>query len=258
MKSGVKKFWSTIIPQGIWKKLFRASIQLVPPAYLAKNNFNSMWWSLQQLSDLGFKPNTVIDVGAYKGLWTTEVKNIFKDSKFLMVEAQPDKKDILEKLVNSDPRLNYEPSLAGNKDGEEQIFTVMKTGSSVYTQIYEGNAERSEITLKSKTLDTMINEHGLKGEFFLKLDVQGYEIEVLKGAENILKNTPAIILEASLLNYNSGAPLIDEIMAFLKDKNYLLFDICEFNRKSEDGVLNQVDLIFCKADWEIRDKVNFK
>ena len=257
MKGPVKKFWRSVVPQSLWKRLFKTSMQLIPAEFLATHGVSSMWWSIQNLKSLGYHPNTVVDVGAYKGEWTTNVLNTFSESKFLMIEAQPKLKEHLQKIAGKNNNVIFESTLVGSTENDMKEFTVMKTGSSVFEQTHEGKAERSKVKLNTKTLDSIVNEHQLKGDFFLKMDVQGYEIEVMKGAEELLKNTPVILLEASLLNYNSGAPLVDEIVSFLKDKGYLLFDICEFHRKSEDGVLNQVDLIFAKKDWSVRRKVNF-
>lgn len=257
MKPAVKRFWKGVVPQSVWRRLFKTSLQLVPDEFLAKNGVNSMWWSIENLKKLGFNPKTVIDVGAYKGNWTASVLGTFDSAKFLMIEAQPNLKDHLENRSKINDRVLFESTLVGAAANEKKEFTVMKTGSSVFEQTHEGRADRSKVELNSQTLDSLTSKLGLVGEYFLKMDVQGYEIEVMKGAEEVLKQTPIILLEASLLNYNRGAPLVDEIVSFLKEKGYLLFDICEFHRKSEDGVLNQVDLIFCKENWEGRKKANF-
>ena len=258
MKPIVKKIWKSILPKSTWRKILSASTQLVDSDELAKKGFNSMWWSIDNLKTLGFEPKTIVDVGAYKGEWTKQVKAIFDDSKFLMIEAQPDRATDLQKVESSHQNIFYEQMLAGPTDGEEKVFTVMKTGSSVFEENFDKNSNRKKITLISNTLDTILNKKELQGEYFLKMDVQGYELEVLKGAKNMLNDTPVILLESSLLNYNEGAPLIGEIFDFFNKQGYVLFDICEFHRKGEDGVLNQVDLLFCKKDWTIRKKVNFK
>lgn len=257
MKPIVKKFWETVLPKSAWRKILSASVQLVDSKYLAKKGFNSMWWSVENLKKLGFKPDVVIDVGAYKGDWTKNVKGIFDQSQFIMIEAQPERKTDLKKIESSSPNIFYEQTLAGPADDDEKVFTVMKTGSSVFEQTFEGKSSREKITLTSNTLDTILGRRNLTGEYFLKLDVQGYELEVLKGAKNTLQNTPLILLESSLLNFNEGAPLVGEIFDQLSDMGYLLFDICEFHRKSEDGALSQVDLMFSKKDWPIRKEVNF-
>lgn len=257
MKPLVKKFWKSVIPPSVWKRLFKTSLQLVPDDFLAKHGVNSMWWSIANLKALGYQPKTIIDVGAYKGEWTTSVAGIFDQSKFLMIEAQPNLKNHLATVASNNDQIIFESTLVGAAENDVKEFTVMKTGSSVFEQTHEGKADRNKVQLTTKTLDGIVKEHKLEGEFFLKMDVQGYEIEVMKGAPQVLENTPVILLEASLLNYNLGAPLVDEIIGFLKSKGYLLFDICEFHRKSEDGTLNQVDLIFCKEDWEGRKRVNF-
>jgi FkbM family methyltransferase len=87
----------------------------------------------------------------------------------------------------------------------------METGSSVLAELT--NVPREKIYLDMITLDQIAANHTELGQnILLKLDVQGYELEVLKGAEKVLQSTELVCMEVSLLNYNSGAPLMPEVI----------------------------------------------
>lgn len=258
MKPYIKKFWKSTVPQGIWKRLLRTSIQLVSAEDNAKNGVMSMWWSIENLKKLGYQPKTILDVGAFRGEWTENVKLIYPEASFLLIEAQPERAAGINSLINGESDMYFENSLVGAKDDDEIIFNVLKTGSSVFKQLHKTKTQGKTVSLHTKTLDTLVKRNNLEGDYFIKLDVQGYELEVLTGATHVLKQTEIVLMEVSLLNYNEGAPLLNEVIAFMKQTGFLAFDICEFHRKSEDGVLNQVDIIFIKENSSIRDAVNFK
>lgn len=80
----------------------------------------------------------------------------------------------------------------------------------------------------------------------LKLDVQGYELEVLKGSSQALRAADVVLMEASLVPINDGCPLIGEVMSFMYDHRFRVFDFCSQIRRA-DGVLWQTDLLFLKA-----------
>jgi hypothetical protein len=88
----------------------------------------------------------------------------------------------------------------------------------------------------------------------LKLDVQGFELEVLRGAEETMKRAEVILLELSLVRYNRTAPLFDEIVKFMKEHSFLAYDFCDFHRF--DDVVLQLDAFFVKENSPLR-KLDF-
>ena len=88
--------------------------------------------------------------------------------------------------------------------------------------------------------------------------MQGAEIDVLEGATATLQKTDFVLLEASLLNYNQGAPLIADLIAWLDKKDFVLFDICDQQRRNNNTTLVQADLLFSKRNSTVRKKVNFE
>src|SRR2546422_465251 len=97
----------------------------------------------------------------------------------------------------------------------------------------------------------------LPGRFFLKLDVQGYELEVLRGAERTLTATDVVLMEVSLLQYNAGAPLFAEVTAFMKAIGFVVYDICGQLRRAADEALFQADLLFVREDSTLRASKQF-
>ena len=70
----------------------------------------------------------------------------------------------------------------------------------------------------------------LQGPLLLKLDVQGFELEVLRGSRIALDAAEFVLLEVSTLNYNRGAPLVAEVLDFMNQRGFVLFDIADLSR----------------------------
>ena len=216
---------------------------------------NDMFGCIRNLKVLGFKPDVVVDIGAFKGDWTTRVLEIFNSAKFLMVEPQKSKELILTKLLKKNSNVLFAQTLLGDKKKDKVKFFEMESGSSIYEE--QTQVTRDIKYLEMTTLDDLVSEFQLKGKFFLKLDVQGAELDVLSGASNCLNDTEFILLEVSLLSYNKDGPLFAEVVSFLNSKGFVLFDICNQYRKS-DKTLFQVDLMFQNKKSPIREKIDFK
>lgn len=212
-----------------------------------------MFDRLRSLKELGYNPVYVIDVGAYIGEWTLRTKAVFPGATFLMIEPQYSKLAILNKIVTENANTLFANALVGKETKSKAAFYEMETGSSIYEELT--SHDRTVRFHDMTTLDQLVARYNLEDEIFLKLDVQGAEIDILKGAKNALENISFILLEASLLDYNNGAPLLAEVMRYMDEIGFVLFDICD-QRRVERSILFQVDLLFTKKRSVIRNKVN--
>lgn len=243
----LKFLGSHLIPAGTRLLLFRAAFALMPLDQKDKVrrffHIASLDTSLRNMKRLGFNPVTIVDVGAYEGNWTLLIKNLFPDSKVLMIEAQPEKDAILQSVKLRFPQdVIYDIAVLGAEDGKEIVFFELETGSSVL----EENSEVPRLAHKRKlaTLETVLDQNGWKTVDFLKLDVQGYELEVLKGAERILPSIEVILLEVSFLQVNHGAPLLAEVVEFMQRHSFRAYEVCSFIRRPLDNALWQSDILF--------------
>lgn len=232
--------------------------RLIPPSIKNKLKHQlgapDMFWSIKNLKYNGFNPSKIIDIGAYQGSWTEEVLTIFPESKFLMIEAMNSKENYLKKVVDKFPeKVSYEIGLLAAKKDIQVQFHQLETASSVLCEHTPTNAEVVEKC--TTTLDELSIERGFVGSEFLKLDTQGYEIEILRGGQNTLENAEVVLTEVSLIDIHQQCPLLKDMLVFMDDHNFQSYDICSFTRRPLDKALWQTDVIFVKRGSDlIRNK----
>ena len=230
--------------------LFKKVLRLVIPkqkVWEIKNrqNIPSMEWSLMNIKKLGFYPDFVIDVGAYDGEWTQMIKVIFPSAKVLMIEAQQDKEIALKAVTQKSPGTYFHIDLLGAESGKQVTFNVNSTVSSVLEEYKPNNFKKDLRGLQ--TLDNIIENYSKLGfPDFIKLDVQGYELEVLKGFSENLTHVQFVLCEVSLIEINKGCPLISDVIRFMDDIGFITYDICSFIRRPLDRALWQTDILFIK------------
>ncbi len=220
--------------------------KLLPPKY--KRNIKeqlgvpSLHWSLQNMKRLGFTPSFVVDIGAYEGYWTRDFLEVYPDTKILMLEAQSSKEEKLKAVCSDFSNAQYHIALLSPEDGKEFSFVESETASHITAEAVEGAKK-----LKGEALDQILERKQLPFPDFLKLDVQGFELEVLKGGSKSLAHTQFCILEVSLLDLD-GTPMMLEVMNYMDSKGFQAYDICQFMRRPLDKALYQIDLLFIKKD----------
>jgi FkbM family methyltransferase len=206
-----------------------------------------------RLAQLGFRPGGILDIGAYEGNWTRTVANVFQRVPILMIEAQEDKRRALDRVRADVPLVEYALCLLGDKDGAETTFNVMETGSSIYSE--NSDAPRRECRLTMRTLDAVLQQRPQLSEpLFVKLDVQGAELDVLRGGEAALKLSEIVQLEVAMMNYNAGAPEAIDVFQFMADRGFVVYDICGFVRPSP-SYLAQIDVLFVRKESALRRHV---
>ena len=87
---------------------------------------------------------------------------------------------------------------------------------------------------------------------FLKIDVQGYELEVLKGSEKSLDKIRVILAEVNLIDIHKNVPLLSDIVNWLNDRDWVAYDICGLTRRPLDQALWQADFIFVPRNSSFR------
>jgi FkbM family methyltransferase len=209
----------------------------VPPEELA----------YRRLRQKGFEPRSIIDIGAYEGNWTRLAHRVFPGVQTLMIEAQAGKVPFLEEVCRELPNVRFTSALLGPEAGRTIDFYEMETGSSVFPE--RSDVPRETVTLQMLTLDQVGGE--LDGPVFLKVDVQGAELEVLAGAPRLLERCEVIQLEVALVPYNEGAPTMLDVLRYMDERNFVPLDVSGFSRPN--GVdLAQMDILFVPKSSPLR------
>lgn len=197
---------------------------------------------LRHLAERGFRPAAIVDIGGYDGDWSRTARAIWPEARITICEANEVKRAGLERVA-SEIGADLHMALLGPDDDTEHVFHVMESGSSVYEE--NSPLPRARVVLRTRRLDTLLD--GARADF-LKLDVQGFELQVLRGATAALKSAQAVLLEVSLLRINAGAPLFAEVVAFMAERGFEVCDILEVHRRPLDQATNQVDVLFVPKD----------
>lgn len=194
---------------------------------------------LTQIQQDGLKINTVFDIGANKGTWSMPMKaGALKNSYFYLFEGNPEHEPYLLQT-----NLPYYIGILSNP-GRESVdyYTINGTGDSYYkenTPFYDG---KTPVTVPARTLESIVAECDLPIPSFIKIDTQGSEIDILRGAETILPKVDLVYLECPIGKYNIGAPNIQEYLEYMASQNFIPSDLLEIH--TADHVLIQVDIMF--------------
>lgn len=208
---------------------------------------------LTHAKKMGFMPATVIDGGAARGNWSKECSAVFPDARYLLIEPLAEYEKELKDAAGTIKRAAVVPLVLKSESGAV-AFNVHPDleGSSLFME--EGGVAVNGFTrtLPAGTLDTVIAENGADGPYLLKLDVQGAELDVLRGAEETLKNTEYVILETSLFAAYDNVPLLHEVVAFMAARGFVPYDILGLLYRPLDGALCQADVCFVKENGMFR------
>jgi FkbM family methyltransferase len=147
-------------------------------------------------------------------------------------------------------RYSLENRLLFHTSDVDRLFYVVQgtdclTGSSIYP---EKGRELTKCKHKTISIDDCFAAHRLDGaSAFIKMDIQGAELDCLQGADHALSNTVGILCEANILDYNQGSPSYHELDTYLAGKGFRLADIAG-SARLKDGRLNQLDLLYLPAN----------
>lgn len=201
--------------------------------------------------NLGFNPRAIYDIGGSNGSWTRATAKVFPEASYYLFEplanANPAYREGLNNLENNSAiKSQLYPMALGSSSGRISIGVSKSfVGSSVLaTEVNKFFPTNEEVDID--TLDNVIKDNSLPYPDLIKMDTQGYELEVLKGSPETLNHVEMILLESWVIrSYSGKTPLMIETMLWLAERGFFLLDLMgEYRNKS--GVLVAQDLLFVK------------
>ena len=178
----------------------------------------------------------ILDVGAHRGESLRSFdKNATKSYVYIGMEPNPDAYvdfiKVAEEIKSGLSEVHCLASAVGNKDGKVKFLKTNQSAVGGLLSPIQGLAERvptgdhliqEEFEVDLVTVDTLANRFNLDSIDVLKIDTEGYDLEVLKGADSLLeaKIPKVIITEVFFVPYRENQAYFWDIALFLENKGY--------------------------------------
>jgi FkbM family methyltransferase len=199
---------------------------------------------------------TFFDVGQNRGDYTQTLLELYPNAKIHGFEPNPFLTKDLQDRFNGYPNVYLNSFGLGKNKEKLQLFTTkenMKTGhGSIFKDVMKElhkNAQLEENEIELDTISNYCREQGITQVDFLKVDVEGNELSVLQGAEEILNQISVIQFEFNEMNIVSKSFLKDfyDLMPNFSFYRLLpkgLFPLEEYSSKCEVFIIHNIVAIY--------------
>ncbi len=202
----------------------------------------------------GYGVNVVLDVGANVGQSGKQLRNLGYQGRIISFEPLSSAYKLLTLSAKADGSWDTFNLALGDKSDNVIINIAGNSLSSSMLEMLPAHIKSlpnseyiAQEQVRMVTLDSIFDSLSLKGKkIYLKIDAQGFEENVIKGATNSLRLIDIIQLEMSLTPLYRGELLFPEMYALLCRKGYQMVSIEQGFSDSETGVLLQIDGIFSR------------
>lgn len=200
-----------------------------------------------------YKINLVFDIGANTGQYAKELLSFGYKGKIISFEPISDAYNKLKDTAkNNNNWVVAERCALGESDAEIEINITENSVSSSLLEVLPEHLEaapKSRITGKEKVklfrLDTIANKYISDNDIvLLKIDTQGYEENVLKGARETLKRAKGVEIELSLVKLFEGQKLYLELIEILTKEGFSLHSVEPAFTDKKTGRLLQINGLF--------------
>jgi FkbM family methyltransferase len=211
---------------------------------------------LSHVARLGFEPATVVDVGVAYG--TPELYEAFPRARLLMVEPLAEYEHALGEIARSRPGAEYVLAAAGAEPGRTVMNVHRAPALSSTLGHWRGQPrDGNEREVPVVRVDDLRDERGLPGPYVVKVDVEGGELGVLDGARHVLEETELVLLEVQLFEFLPGAPQLHDVVAYMKNRGFVVYDMFGGHLRPLDGALAMVNVAFVREDGRFRGSHEF-
>lgn len=217
---------------------------------------------LEDLKKRGLRCSSIMDVGANCAGWSIMAKKIFPQASFYLIEPQIEMKNALEDFCKKYKDSAYILAGVGSKSGVLTLTLWDDLAGSSF--LVDPDSELKKIgrqrDIEIVTIDQIIGSSHAKCPDIIKLDIQGFELEALKGAKETFGFTEVYILEVSLFSFSEvkGQPVFSDVIDFMLQRDYVVYDFGGFSRRPLDGALAQCDICFVKKNGFLRQSNDWK
>jgi len=206
----------------------------------------SMFRALQRCKKRGIQISSVIDVGASSGSWSKLCLNIYPKAFYLLIEAQPIRREQLESFKELVPNSNFCIAAAGDKNGKLYFDASEIEGGLASHSVIENISNLIEVD--SYSIDYLVERDNIVGPYLIKLDTHGFELPILEGAQKTLANSNLVIIESYNQKLTNDSLKFYELCTYMSKLGFEPIEIVDVSHRLYDHSLWQMDIFFIKND----------
>ncbi len=206
-------------------------------------------WFLEDIKARGFACRHVMDVGASDGSWSRSLLRVYPGASGLLVEPRPECVPALERFCAEHPGWSFVSTGVGAREGELPL-ALWDTSSTFLKRMV--SLANTTVKVPLVRCDSLFGPDAVYPDL-VKLDVEGFELEALSGADALLGRVDLLIIEVATFHFGTERPLARDIIAFLERRDYALYDVAGFIRRPYDGAIGLLDLVFARRGSSLTD-----
>lgn len=208
-------------------------------------------WKYQWNIVCDYNINTVLDIGANTGQFAQMIHELLPTAKIISFEPLKECFEELQKNMTNIPSSVAVNMALGDCESNTQINKCMFTPSSslmdmtdTHKKAWPHTAEHQTEEIIIKRLDDITSEIPYDGPTLIKMDVQGFELKVIKGGLDTLSNVLLVAIETSFVELYKNQPLFDEIYIAMRELGFSYIGNVGELKDPKNGYVLSVDALF--------------
>jgi len=206
---------------------------------------------ISRLKRANISPRTIIDLGANIGQFAVAAANLFDSAKIFSIEPDPRTADQLKQNLDAYKQAAVIVAAVGDSVGSAEFFvnkdaqvsSMLKLGKERVRE-FPQSIIVEKITVPVTTLDTLFHDHDLDQPILVKIDVQGFEDRVIRGAKEFLKSTEWVVMEVSFADLYEGERDFKSLLELMDENGFQFIRPLNYHFSPFSGQIIEMDALF--------------
>jgi FkbM family methyltransferase len=197
--------------------------------------------------------NTVIDVGSHRGEFASAARAMLPHARIYCFEPLPDCVEHLHRIARRDSAMQVFAAALGNRSGPMTFYRSSFSESSsalvmtdLHRTAFPWTAGSTALTVEMRRLDEYLSQMDFAPRVLLKIDAQGYELEVLMGGLEVLRRVDYLLVEVSFKELYESQASFDDVYTLLKANGFSYAGAWDQLLSPLDGSILQADALFVR------------